>query len=170
MPYLKTKTTYLEMLAPPQDELPPPRPDLAIVPAAAPSVEFYRHLYSSVGSRYHWVDRLVMAEDELLAILQDPLVQIHVLEVAGRPAGYAELDGRTPGEVELAYFGLFPEAVGQGLGEYLLNWTLNKAWSGRPGRVWVHTCDLDHPAALPTYLKAGFRIYDEKIVDQWIPT
>jgi hypothetical protein len=23
--------------------------------------------------------------------------------------------------------------------------------------VWLHTCTLDHPAALPNYLKRGFR-------------
>jgi hypothetical protein len=26
----------------------------------------------------------------------------------------------------------------------------------------VHTCDLDHPHALPVYQKAGFRIYDRQ--------
>ena len=43
-------------------------------------------------------------------------------------------------------------------------------WSHQPRRIWVHTCDLDHPAALPNYLKAGFQIYDEVTIDQWIPS
>ena len=38
--------------------------------------------------------------------------------------------------------------------------------SHRPDRVWLHTCDLDHPAALPNYLKAGFEIYDTKVIEQ----
>jgi GNAT superfamily N-acetyltransferase len=80
-----------------------------------------------------------------------------------------ELDRRTPGEIELAYFGLFPQFIGNGLGKYLLAWALRQAWSYGPRRVWVHTCDLDHEAALPTYLNAGFTVYAEKMVEQAVP-
>src|SRR5438128_213916 len=31
-----------------------------------------------------------------------------------------------------------------------------------PHRLWLHTCDLDHSAALPNYLKAGFTICKER--------
>jgi GNAT superfamily N-acetyltransferase len=110
-----------------------------------------------------------MPEKELQAIIHDDQVDIFVLIAAEELAGYSEIDRRKPGEIELAYFGLFPNAIGQGLGKYLLHWTLRVAWSYQPGRVWVHTCDLDHPAALPNYLKAGFQVYDEAFVDQWIP-
>ena len=65
-----------------------------------------------------------------------------------------------------AYFGLFPAFIGKGLGKYLLAWALDRAWSFNPRRVWVHTCDLDHPAALPNYLRAGFTVYDETVVEQ----
>jgi len=110
-----------------------------------------------------------MPVDELRAIIQDDRVEISVLAVDGQTAGYSELDRRQANEIELTYFGLFPGFVGKGLGTYFLDWTLRKAWSFQPRRVWIHTCDLDHPAALPTYLKAGFTVYDEKIIDQIIP-
>jgi len=29
-------------------------------------------------------------------------------------------------------------------------------------RVWVHTCTLDHPGALPNYIARGFRVYKEE--------
>jgi len=45
-----------------------------------------------------------------------------------------------------------PEFIGQGLGKYFLNWTIDKAWSYQPRRFWLHTCTLDHPAAVSTYL------------------
>ncbi len=32
-----------------------------------------------------------------------------------------------------------------GLGAGLLDWRLERAWSYRPRRVWLHTCSLDHP-------------------------
>jgi GNAT superfamily N-acetyltransferase len=99
-------------------------------------------------------------------VVQHPAVEIYQLSVRGQPAGYSELDRRVDQETELAYFGLFPEFIGLGLGRYLLAWTLNRAWSYAPRRVWVHTCDLDHPAALPTYLSAGFEIYRSEIIEQ----
>ena len=73
------------------------------------------------------------------------------------------------GEIELAYFGLFAEFRRQGLGSYLLDWAIQQALSYQPERLWVHTCELDHPAALPTYLKAGFQIYLEQVIDQPLP-
>jgi GNAT superfamily N-acetyltransferase len=166
MSSISTRTTYLEMFAPPAQEIALPRTDVHVRHIAAPGIDEYRHLYRSVGSQLTWVDRLLMPDEELRSILADNRVEVFVLEVAGMPAGYAELDRRTAGEIELAYFGLFPEFIGQGLGKFLLNWILRKAWSYQPARVWVHTCDLDHPAALPNYLQAGLRIYDEHNVVQ----
>jgi GNAT superfamily N-acetyltransferase len=83
--------------------------------------------------------------------------------VQGVPAGLAELDRRDPPDIELAYFGVLPEFISQGLGRFLLDWAIRHAWRQRPARFWVHTCDLDHPRALPLYQKAGFRIYDRQM-------
>lgn len=173
MRVIKTKTTYLQMFSPPEvaeAEPSAPRPDLNVARVSQPSVEFYRRLYQAVGSDFHWVDRLVMADEELRGIIQDDQVDVFVLTVDKKPAGYSELDRRETGEIELAYFGLTPEVTGQGLGKYLLDSTLRAAWSYQPRRIWVHTCDLDHPAALPNYLRAGFQIYDQVTIDQWVPS
>ena len=78
------------------------------------------------------------------------------------PAGFAELDRRVAGEVELVQFGLLPEFIGQGLGKFFLQWAIDKSWGYGPRRLWLHTCSLDHPAALPNYLKAGFQICKEE--------
>jgi GNAT superfamily N-acetyltransferase len=170
MKQIPSKTTYLEMRTPPAAELPSLADvRLQIQRLPPPSVEYYRFLYNSVGGPYMWVDRNLWPDHKLRELLQDPQVEIYLLQIDGQPAGYAEMDRRTPGQVELAYFGLFPQFVGRGLGEYFLRWAVRQAWAGNPQRVWVHTCDLDHPAALPTYLKAGFQIYDEKIIQQVVP-
>ena len=84
----------------------------------------------------------------------------------GRQAGFAELDRRRSGQIELAYFGLLPNYIGVGLGKYFLFWIVKQAWSYAPERLWVHTCDLDHRAALPNYERAGFRVYDEPVLPQ----
>jgi GNAT superfamily N-acetyltransferase len=163
--YLEVTIVYLEMWARPAPwQRPPPRADVQVMHAERPSVSFYRYLYDHVGGPWLWYERRLMSDDRLRAIVQDPAVHVHVLQVAGVPAGYAELDCRTAGEIELAYFGLLPEFIGQGLGAYFLAWAVNRAWDLSPRRVWVHTCSLDHRRALDCYRDAGFSEYARETV------
>jgi GNAT superfamily N-acetyltransferase len=163
MPRVDFNVTYLEMFSPPRRTVPPPREDLAVIHARKPTIAYYRFLYDSVGKVYHWTSRQKLTDTELAALIHDPRMENHVLLVDGVPAGFAELDRRIAGEIELNQFGLVPEFIGQGLGKYFLNWTIEKAWSYQPRRFWLHTCTLDHPAALPNYLKAGFVAYKEEV-------
>jgi len=163
---MKVKTTYLQMLARPERVVPPPREGLTVVHARKPPVAYYRFLYDAVGLDYDWTSRKKLSDSELAALLNDPRLEVHVLMADGVPAGFAELDRRTEGEVELVQFGLMPEFIGQGMGRYFLQWTIDKAWSYGSRRYWLHTCTKDHPAALPNYLKAGFAIYKEEVKDQ----
>jgi len=169
MKTIPVKTTYLEMTTWPAHDTPPSGEGIEVIHAQRPTVAFYRFLYDAVGRDFQWVDRTMMSDDALGAIVYDDRVEVHVLYADGTPAGYAELDRRTDGQIELAYFGMMPEFRGKGLGRYFLNWAVAKAWSYDPERVWVHTCELDHPAALPTYLGAGFAVYYEQIIDQPMP-
>ena len=153
---------YLEMLAPSQREVPAPRDGLTVLHARTPSVPYYRFLYDAVGTEYNWLSRRKLPDDELAAILNDPLNEVRVLHVDGSPAGFAELDRRQPDEIELVQFGLMPDFIGKGLGSWFLQWTIDKVWSYQPKRFWLHTCTLDHPAAVPTYKKAGFVQYKEE--------
>ena len=167
---ITTLVTYLEMTGPPASTpLPAPRPGLEIRCARRPNVAFYRFLYATVGEPWTWTVRRWLSDAELAAILDDPRVEVNVLWVDGVPAGYAELDRRALPDVELAYFGLVPEFIGQGLGAYLLDWAIRHAWRGRPRRLWLHTCDLDHPRALEAYQKAGFRIFDRRTTEAHLP-
>jgi hypothetical protein len=118
------------MFSPPVVEIAAPRDDVEISKVASPTVEFYRRLYHEVDSTFHWVDRLVMQDEKLLAIIHHDLVDVLVLTAADEPLGYAELDRRQAGEIELAYFGLFPSATGQGLGN-----TCSTVRCKRPGRT-----------------------------------
>ncbi len=132
----------------------------------APS--FWRSLYQEVGAAYHWVDRLPWTDAEINAYLSDPDVSLWVLTVDGEVAGYFELcktrsSAALPGcddaSVEIAYLGLRPGFYGRGLGGYLLTVAAERAFGAGAKRVWVHTCTLDHPSALPNYLKRGFTTY-----------
>jgi GNAT superfamily N-acetyltransferase len=155
---------YLEMLAPSQRDVPVPRGGLTVLHARAPSVPYYRCLYDAVGKDYHWLSRRKLLDEQLAAILNDPLNELQVLEVDGSSAGFAEFDLRQPHEIELVQFGLMPDFIGQGIGTWFLQCTINKAWSYQPKRFWLHTCTLDHPAALPTYKRAGFVQYKQEMI------
>ncbi|GLY04080.1 N-acetyltransferase [Actinoplanes sp. NBRC 101535] len=135
--------------------------------AEVPSVELNRYLYTAVGGGWHWTDRLGWDWQQWQDWVTAPGVETWMVSVRGTPAGYAELDGRTPGEVEIAYFGLLPQFAGQRIGGHLLTTTLTEAWRlpdrwpDRPpvGRVWVHTCSWDGPAALANYQARGMELY-----------
>jgi len=162
---MKVTITYLEMFARPGWVVPPPREGIAVVHARRPTVAYYRFLYDAVGRDYDWRSRKRLSDAELAALLHDPRLEVHVLMADGVPAGFAELDRRVGGEIELVQFGLMPEFIGQGLGRYFLQWTIDRAWSYGPRWFWLHTCAKDHPAALPNYLKAGFAVYKEEVKD-----
>ena len=155
---------YLEMLGRPQRLVSAPRDGLLVLHAKAPSVSYYRFLYNAVGKQYHWLSRRKLSDDQLAAILGDPRNELHVLHGDGSPAGFAELDRRQPDEIELVQFGLMADFIGQGLGTWFLQWTIDKAWSYQPRRLWLHTCSLDHPAAVPLYKKGGFVQFKEETI------
>ena len=155
---------YLEMLAPSRRRVPAPREGLAVVHVPSPTVPYYRSLYDAVGGPYYWLSRRKMSAEALGALLGDPRNELHVLHVDGTPGGFAELDRRQPDDIELVQFGLLPEFIGQGLGKWFLQWTVDRAWSYGPKRFWLHTCTLDHPAALPNYTKAGFTTFKQEAI------
>jgi GNAT superfamily N-acetyltransferase len=85
-----------------------------------------------------------------------------VLSCDGAPAGYFELRRCEDGSTEIAYFGLLPEFKGRGFGKHLLTLAAQTAWARGARRLWLHTCTLDDPAALPNYQKRGFRPFKQE--------
>lgn len=159
---------YLEMLTASFRKLPEVPYELNVLFARHPTVSYYRYLYDAVGRDYNWVNRKKLSDPELAAIIQHPQNEVHVLFADGSPAGFAELDRRQKDEIELVQFGLLPEFVGQGLGKWFLQWTVNRVWEYQPKRFWLHTCTLDHPAALGNYKKAGFVEYKQESIRQQV--
>ncbi len=151
--------TFLEMGARPGFPRPhvPAGPASALIGAERPPAWYFLGLYDAVGAGYEWTDQHERPAEEVAAFLADPAVGLYTFIRAGWPHGFFVLDGRTPLTCDLAYFGLVPEAVGHGLGTFLLHTALHMAWD-RPGtrKVTVNTNSLDHPRALPLYQKAGF--------------
>ncbi len=147
--------TFLELRSPPA-EAPPPA-ELSLRRIERPGADDYRRLFRLVGQRWLWFSRLMLDDAKLAAIIQHPKVELYaVVNPDGREVGMLELDLREPGACELAFVGLVPELAGQGHGRWLLAEALRLAWRNGVSKVHVHTCTLDHPAALAAYRRAGF--------------
>ncbi len=165
-PRIPVVITYLEMTRKPShDALPLPAAKIAFLRAERMPVPVYRFFYSKVGGPWFWWERCRMSDAEIAAIIHDPKVELYLFHFDGCPAGYAEIDRRQDGVVNLNHLGLLPEFLGRGLGHYLLRQTVETAWLTGPHRITVDTCTLDHPAALRTYQRVGFEPYSQKRIE-----
>jgi len=159
---LAAVVTYLEMHSPPNMEV--PDSSLTLRRIGVPNPRPYRDLFRLVGSPWLWFSRLIMDDEKLAAIIQHPGVELYsVVDGDEREVGMLELDFREPRECELAFIGLIPELAGKGHGRWLLAEAVGRAWRDGVGRVHVHTCSLDHPAALSAYCRAGFVPYKRAV-------
>ena len=155
-------TYYLEMTSASDLQAKPQRHDLQIIECEVPQALFNKFLYQLVGASWEWGDLDTWHDADWQALVEQDCHRTWVAYHRGAIAGYYELyrpDGRNS---EIRYFGLAPQFIGCGFGGALLSHASLFAWEW-PGteRVWVHTCTLDHPAALQNYQARGFRIYKQ---------
>jgi GNAT superfamily N-acetyltransferase len=155
--------TWLAMDRRPEGPRPPvpSDPPVALLAAHNPPPWYFLCLYDAVGADYEWTDWHRRPRAELEDFLCDPKVTLYTLLRQGWPAGFFMHDLRQDGTCDLAYFGLVPQAAGQGLGSYLLRTAIHMGWD-HPGvlRMTVNTNTLDHPRALGLYQRAGFHVID----------
>ena len=168
-------TTYLEMRS--LEQLRPKKvtSDKWRVTRLQPSDggwRFNREMYFRVGEQWHWIDKRPWTDEQWKEYAALPELRTFAAYHDGELAGYYELqcesepDPPSPrlrrdrqGEVEIAYFGLLPEFIGRSLGGALLTSAIEEAWGMSPKRVWVHTCNRDHPQALANYQARGMIVY-----------
>lgn len=152
--------TALEMRSPPaglrrlaaEGDVP-----LQLVRWKAPAADKYLQLYKRIGGPWIWWSRLVKSNAELAEILDDPGVQVFAVADRARiEVGMLELDFRVAGECEIVFFGMVPEVTGKGYGKWLMRLALQMAWAPGVERVWLHTCTIDDPRAVPFYMGRGF--------------
>jgi GNAT superfamily N-acetyltransferase len=128
-------------------------------------VDRYRRLYRDVGGAWYWRDRDFWSDERLAELLASPDVAVWECLVGDDSAGYFELARHDDGSVEIAYFGLVAQFFGRGLGGVMLTRAAREAWAMGATRVWLHTCTLDSPHALPNYKARGFvEFFQERYV------
>ena len=155
--------TYLRLLRP--TDLKPARladERLSFVPLEDPTVAKSRAFYSAVGEAWHWRDRKAWSDEQYAAYLARTGISLWVLRFAAEDAGYVEYERHPDGAIEIALFGLMPRFTGRGFGKHLLTVAALEAWRHKPHMVWLHTCTLDSPRALPNYKARGFVPFREE--------
>ena len=160
---IATVVTSLEMTERPARRAERNDANLSLQHVATPDLGWFRNLFRLVGENWIWFSRLVMNDAELAAIIHDPRVAVYVLKAGSDGAGLLELDFRNSDQCELSFFGLVPAFVGTGAGRWLMNRAIERAWAHPIRRFWVHTCTFDHQAALPFYVRSGFRPFRQQI-------
>ena len=145
---LANAVTWLEMCAPPPAGLADP---LALAAVTDAERALCQELFVTIGTPWLWSS----AYEPMPARFGD--VQL-ARDDMGTPVGIVEFVGRAEGDVEILYFGLVPAAVGKGLGRRMMAAVLDLAWRSAR-RVWLHTCNFDHPGALRFYKSCGFVPY-----------
>jgi GNAT superfamily N-acetyltransferase len=154
------RITYLEMRS--AADLRPAEPADArfrVALLAAPDWRLNRRFYRAVGGAWQWHEKRDWSPAAWRAYAAQPGLRTWVARYGRRQAGYFELLEDNADGVEIAYFGLLPDFIGRGLGGQMLTHALREAWALRPARVWLHTCDRDHPVALANYIARGMRVY-----------
>lgn len=127
--------------------------------AEIPCPETSRFFYTTVGADWGWYDRLGWDRERWLAHASRQDLATWIGFLRGSPAGYFELVSHPDNEIEILSFGLLPTFIGCGLGREFLSAAIERAWKEAPSRIWLSTCSLDHPRALPNYQAAGFTIF-----------
>jgi len=150
---LPVTITYLEMASADWTRRGLP-PDLAvsIERVSAPTVMPYRDLYDRVGRPWLWYERRLLSDQALAALMATPGHELHIAREAGVLVGYFELL-----DDEIVFFGLTLAYVGRRIGPWLLDRAIERAFARGSTRVILNTNTLDHPKALDTYRRAGFR-------------
>lgn len=152
--------TYLEMRSP--AALRPKRcadSRFRVAEATVKQWEFNRFLYLLVGRDWSWNDKRGWSDEQWKAYAESEQLRTLVGYLDGSVVGYYESRPDGNGGVEIAIFGLVPRFIGQGFGGALLTAALERSFSEGAQKVWLHTCNLDHPAALPNYIARGMSVF-----------
>ncbi|NNE88644.1 MAG: GNAT family N-acetyltransferase [Silicimonas sp.] len=151
--------TWLEMNACPDYDWPhlPLGRTASLLKAEAPPVWYFLSLYDAVGKDYAWEDIHAWEHQRIEDWLINDRMSLYTLVEHGWPQGFFMLEDVRDGVCDLAYLGMVPEAVGRGLGQYLLRTAILTAWDrAQTKKLTINTCTLDHPRALALYQKNGF--------------
>tara|TARA_B100001094_G_scaffold325969_1_gene381275 strand:- start:564 stop:1070 length:507 start_codon:yes stop_codon:yes gene_type:complete len=128
--------------------------------------ELNKFFYKQIGIDHYWRDRLIWSDKEWLEYIENKNLETYILKKGEDLVGFYEQEyHQKSNEVELINMGILKNFRGLKLGSTLLNHAIASASRKNPGKMWVHTCSLDHKYALQNYKSKGFEIFKEEEID-----
>ena len=125
-----------------------------------------KFLYKNIGKNHNWVDRLSWSEEDWINYVSNKNVRTYVFKFKDDLVGFFELIFHLKkNETEIAYFGILEEYQNKKLGSHLLSEAIKLSFQNNIGRVWVHTCSLDHKNALQNYISRGMKIFKSETLN-----
>lgn len=131
----------------------PPDIEVGLVREPMPTSALYLDLYDRVGRPWLWYERRLLSNKELEALLNRPGHEVHVARHDGALVGYFEHYDN-----EIVFFGLTTDYIGRRIGPWLLDRAIERGFARGADKLILNTNTVDHPRALDTYRKAGFRV------------
>lgn len=125
--------------------------------------------FAGVGLPWRWYSRINWKPADWKEHFMKNPVQTWLAFAGESLVGYIEIEHQEKANCEIKFVGLLPHYLGEGLGGYLISHAVDKAWDSDAKRVWLHTCNKDHPNAIKVYLKSGFKLYDEVLTEENLP-
>ena len=134
-----------------------------------PDFQLNKFFYKQVGKKHRWIDRLIWSDEKWMTYISNRNLETYVISKYDELVGFFELLYNPElKETEISYFGLLEEYIGKGIGGFALSSAIRKAFEKNINRVWLHTCNLDHPNALKNYIARGMTVFKKeniKILD-----
>lgn len=156
---LANVVTFLEMREKPAEKAITAPSSFALRRLSSDDQAEYLRLFRLVGEDWMWVSALTMCSEKVDATLSNPATEIYAMNDGTENVGLMQLDFSVANECEVVFFGLAASAIGQGVGRFMMNQTIARAFARPIHRLWLHTCTFDHPGANMFYQRSGFRPY-----------
>jgi len=130
------------------------------------NININKFFYRQIGKDHYWRDRLLWSDKEWHNYVDNINLETGVMKLQDELIGFYEQEfHKKKNEIELIQMGVLKKHQGKRLGSFLLEHIIYKAFSRNVGRVWVHTCSLDHKHALDNYLSKGFKTFKEETIN-----
>ena len=143
-----------------------PGSNFKITQVNPPDFQLNKFFYKQIGKKYRWIDRLVWEDKQWIEFVENSKVKTFILKHKDNMVGFYEvICDFNKNHAEIAYFGILEEYFGKKCGGYLLSEAIKKLFEDGIGRVWLHTCSLDHENALKNYLARGMKIFKSEKID-----
>ena len=157
---LANACTYLEMMSPPVHKIRPSPPvGVRLECLTAKDAGRFLELYRAIGETWLWAGHLAKSGERITQLLDDPAHEASAVARARNDIALLQLQYDDKGSAEVVYFGVVSGVIGTGVGRWLMQEAIARAFAKPVQRLWLHTCNFDHPKALRFYQSAGFRIF-----------